>query len=400
MSDIAIIVGRKISSNINRELALSKHLKEHNFKPHYLIPGPNISKISLNELDIKTFQNVNFTKFNDLSSFENLSKNFNNFLVASWRDYDSLVSIIKKQRSKVTVYSDAGGIDFWDLGCKNLLIKSQANIDLFCNSRRNLLVNLYRKNFLNFQITGSLRYEYVDNLSFQDLKGKNKLLVFFPKSISKLRKAIKSWFPFKNEDWYQDYIHKVEKNYLSLGKKITDLGFKFLVKLHYASEDKFFSDNSDYDKKFWESNGFHIFSGDERNIYSQLDIGLGYETHSAIDVNFHNKPFIYLLPDINMRPQVRGFCLENFFPKNKLNCVGFSEKYKIKKNFQNYLWIPYWYGSVTKLNDIDGCIENILSTDFNKDLCNEVSKYYWGELSSLKASENIINNVIQNVIQN
>ena len=50
------------------------------------------------------------------------------------------------------------------------------------------------------------------------------------------------------------------------------------------------------------------------------------------------------------------------------------------------MWIPYWYSSVTKLNDIDGCIENILSTDFNKDLCNEVSKYYWGELSSLKAS--------------
>ena len=68
-------------------------------------------------------------------------------------------------------------------------------------------------------------------------------------------------------------------------------------------------------KSFGSLMVFQIFSGDERNIYSQLDIGLGYETHSAIDVNFHNKPFIYLLPDINMRPQVRGFCLENFFLK-------------------------------------------------------------------------------------
>ena len=98
-----------------------------------------------------------------------------------------------------------------------------------------------------------------------------------------------------------------------------------MVKLHYASDDKEFSNNQNYDQQFWKENGFEVFEGDERNLYNQMDIGLGYESHSAIDVNLHLKPFIYLTPEINMRPQMRGFCLEKFLIQIELVHMGFPQ---------------------------------------------------------------------------
>ena len=118
---------------------------------------------------------------------------------------------------------------------------------------------------MKFKITGSIRYEYIDDLIIKDIKKNNKLLVFFPKSISKLKKAIISWFPFKSDDWYKNYILNVQKNYLDLGYIIQSLGLKFMVKLHYASDDKEFSNNQNYDQQL-EGNGFEVFEGDERNL--------------------------------------------------------------------------------------------------------------------------------------
>ena len=397
MHKVGIIIGRKISSNLNREIVFNKLFKNKNINPFFLVPGENISKLALNEEDLKKFKGVELIRFNSIDEFKKIVDDFDNFLIASWRDYFDLVYILKKKKKNIQIYSDAGGIDYWSLGVKKLFIKSQANIDVYCNARRNFFINFYRKRFLKFKITGSIRYEYIDDLIIKDIKKNNKLLVFFPKSISKLKKAIISWFPFKSDDWYKNYILNVQKNYLDLGYIIQSLGLKFMVKLHYASDDKEFSNNQNYDQQFWKENGFEVFEGDERNLYNQMDIGLGYESHSAIDVNLHLKPFIYLTPEINMRPQMRGFCLEKFFNSDRIGSHGFSSKFKLNLNNLNRYWLPYWYGSTASLANISYCIDDIFNTKLDLKLCNQISSYYWGNKTENKSSEKIVNSFIDTI---
>ena len=52
-----------------------------------------------------------------------------------------------------------------------------------------IFINFYRKRFLKFKITGSIRYEYIDDLIIKDIK-KQQITSFFPKSISKLKKQL------------------------------------------------------------------------------------------------------------------------------------------------------------------------------------------------------------------
>ena len=396
MEDVAIIIGRKINDNINRELIFDKILKDRNINPFFLIPGQNISDISLNDEDLKTFSDANVIKFNSMEEFKRITKNFERYLVASWRDYLGLTNFLRKSKKKITVYSEAGGIDYWSLGVRNCLIKSQSNIDVYCNGRRNLIINFYKKIFLKLKITGSIRYEYVNSHLYKDIKNDKKLIVFFPKSLSKMSSTLKWWYPSKGEEWVNRELKIIEQNYIDVAKKINDLDCNFIVKLHYASEDSFFSNDKDYDKRFWKKNGCEIFSGDERNLYNQLDLGIGIETHSAIDVNLHKKPFIYIFPEQNIRPTTRGFALDKLFQKDKIGAHGFNQDFGVRKNFINKLWLPYWYGSLCKIDQLENCINDIIETPPDIKLCEKISEYYWGNKFGEIASPKIIDNFLLN----
>ena len=143
--------------------------------------------------DLLRFKDSNFIFVNHLIEFENITKNFDYFLVASWRDYGPLVKILKKNKKKIIVYSEAGGIDYWDLGVNDLFFKSKANLLLYTKARRNHFINLYRKFICrNAHITGSLRYQYYEKYK---LDTKNNLeVIIFPKSLSNVEKKIRSWF--------------------------------------------------------------------------------------------------------------------------------------------------------------------------------------------------------------
>jgi len=394
VKEIAIIIGRKIKDNVDREKVLNKLFLENNLKPYFLIPGEKISKLSLDENDVLKFKDVAHSRFNSFENFIEISRNFNYFLIASWRDYKQLTQYLLREKKKIAVYSDAGGIDFWDLGVKNLFIKSQSNIDHFCNARRNILVNLYRKSFLKFQISGSIRYEYFNEI---DLKKKNKTkpkIIFFPKSILKLEKTIIDWFPRKNQNWYKDYISTVKNNYVTAGKEIKRLGYDFIVKPHYASFDKMYGQSNVINElNFWKENNFDVSEEDERQVYHDMDIGLGYETHSAIDVNYHDKPFIYIASNKNMRPQKREFCLENILKRGKKGFYGFNNNPSFNNiNFSN-LWLPYWYGTMCDIKTLGDTIDKVLKTKFDRQKCNEISKYYWGYEKKYRSSKILVENL-------
>ena len=162
-NDIAIIIGRKIVDNINREIVLYNLLNLNNLSACFLIPGNKISHASLSTEDIKNFHKTNYKYFNSIDDFKRISNDFDFFLIASWRDYFPLVSYLKSQNKKILVYSDAGGIDFWDMGANLLMLKSMANLLVYQNGGRNLIKNFYKKYCKKKIITGSIRYEYCNN---------------------------------------------------------------------------------------------------------------------------------------------------------------------------------------------------------------------------------------------
>jgi hypothetical protein len=394
VNKIAIIIGRKIKDNVDRELILNKLFLENQLKPYFLIPGEKISKLSLNENDVLKFKDVAHLRFNSLEDFKEIARNFNYFLIASWRDYKKLTDYLQQQKKKIAVYSDAGGIDFWDLGVKNLFIKSQSNIDHFCNARRNFLVNLYRKSFLKFIITGSIRYEYLNEIILKQSNKKKPRIVFFPKSISKLAKTIIGWFPGRNKNWYEDYINTVKNNYVAAGNEIKKQGYDFIVKPHYASFDRMYGESNEINElNFWRENNFDISEEDERQLYYDMDIGLGFETHSAIDVNYHNKPFIYITSNINMKPQLREFRFEKLFNIKNKGFFGYKNGFILKEKDFDKLWLPYWFGSLSNINNLEKSIHEILNSELNYKICRKIARYYWGFDRSIKSSNILVEEV-------
>ena len=396
---IAIIIGRKIIDNIDREIVLYNLLKRSCKDLHILIPGNKISYASLDNKDINKFHQTNYIIFNSLEEFKNISADFDIFLIASWRDYSPLVLHLRSKRKKIIIYSDAGGIDFWDMGANLLLFKSLANILVYQDGGRNLIKNIYKQFLTKKIITGSLRYEYVNNeYEKKIILDNKKLIVFFPKCFSNLRSKIEHWFPSKTQYWYDNYITSVKSDYAKISKEIQKNNNCLLfVKLHYGYSDLKFSKKNDLsDKNFWKQIGVKIYDGDERELFKNLSIGIGVESHSAIDVNYHNKPFIYVKPSFQSKPAQRGFDLGKIFKLKKINPVGFG---KVEQDIIDLksCWLPYWYGKMTDICNLNECIEKILKTKSENIFLQDIQKFYWGDTSDQKSSLKILK-IINNYI--
>jgi virulence-associated protein VapD len=251
MKKICILIGRKIRDNLTRELTLIKELNYFDIECLFLIPGKNLSHSYYTKEDLVEFKNSNYIYIETLDDFKKISEDFQFFLVASWRDYQPLVKLLKKNKKKIIVYSEAGGIDYWDLGGDQFFFKSLANILLYTNARRNHLVNLYRKFICRkAKITGSLRYQYFSKHIPQK---KNLQIVFFPKSISNVETKVRHWFKLKSNYWYDEYLKNMKNNYSIICKLIENAGFKVSVRLHYAINDKLMAyDYGKNDFDFWK----------------------------------------------------------------------------------------------------------------------------------------------------
>jgi len=391
-NDIAIIIGRKIVDNINREIVLYNLLNLNNLSTCFLIPGNKISHASLSTEDIKNFHKTNYKYFNSIEDFKRISNDFDFFLIASWRDYFPLVSYLKSQNKKILVYSDAGGIDFWDMGANLLMLKSMANLLVYQNGGRNLIKNFYKKYFKKKIITGSVRYEYCNNNYKKILNiKKKKLIVFFPKCFSNIRSKIEDWFPFKSKMWYDSYLINLKNHYKKISNEINkNNNYYFCVKLHYGYYDlKFSKKNDSSDRKFWNDIGVKIFTGDERELFKKMDVGVGVESHSSIDVNYHNKPFIYVKPFNGSKPKQRGFDLGNLFNFKKIKIPSFQDSSKCTINVKD-CWLPYWYGAMTDISNLNSCIEKVLDQKKDLNYLKQVQEFYWGHSNQNKTSERIL----------
>ena len=260
--------------------------------------------------------------------------------------------------------------------------KSKANILLFSNARRNFLVNYYRKYICSrSKITGSLRYEYCSKYVPDPYK--KIQIVIFPKSFSNVDTKLRSWFQNKPISWYENYIKYMKDNYSKIFKLISEAGFKLTVRLHYAINDSLkTADTGKSDIDFWNNLGVEISDHDERDLFNKMDIGIGVESHSAIDVNLHNKPFIYFEPKINGRPEGRGWDLDKHFGNNFFGNYGFSEKYNFNNKIKKKLWLPFWYGCYANDTNLVECINHIYETKVNQQsfqILKKINSFYWGD---------------------
>lgn len=390
MEKICVLLGRKIQDNIDRELNLISAFKKYNIDVHFLIFGPKLTYSYFNENDLKKFEKCPHTLINNLNDLNEFVDNFKYYLIASWRDYDFFIKILKKREKKIIIYSDAGGIDFWDNGGTTLFFKSKANQIVYSKARRNRIVNIYRS-YLTKQskITGSLRYEYFSNK--YDKNYSELDVVFFPKSLDTLSLKIRDWFNNKSDEWYSNHILQMKKIYKFIYSTCVSMGLKFNVRLHYALNDKMFAKNlGQIDYEFWNSiDEKLILDEDERNIFENMKIGIGVESHSAIDVNLHKKPYIMFKPEYNLKPQVRGFDLYHLFGDKYFGAYGYKDDQSKLMENKNYLWLPYWYGLFSDSKSLEQDINLILKNgNLNYEILNKINKFYWGG-SKFLASENI-----------
>jgi hypothetical protein len=143
------------------------------------------------------------------------------------------------------------------------------------------------------------------------------------------------------------------------------------------------------DINFWTNIGAKILQADEREVFDRLDLGLGIESHSAIDVNYHKKPFIYVTPFLGSKPKHYGLNISKHLNFKKVEAIGFDNFCGDNINV-NDCWLPFWYGALTDLNRLDECIEMVLNTKNDLNDLKRVQNFYWGHSDEYKSSAKIV----------
>ena len=173
----------------------------------------------------------------------------------------------------------------------------------------------------------------------------------------------------------------MKANYETISNLLRNAGFKISVRIHYSINDNLMTKDSGHeDYKFWKGIGVKIEEGDERDMFNNMDIGISVESHSAIDVNLHGKPYIFFQPSVLNRPFGKGWDLANLFGENYYGNWGFSDNYKFSDKLKSKLWLPYWYGCFANKNNLVDCIHHIYEkseNNTNNDILKKINSFYW-----------------------
>ena len=401
MSRVLIVCGRLIVENSHRELCLKAAFEEKGHEVTFCLPGRTINAAGFMPDAVKEplFQSHGAVWLDSLDDFSRLVSRHDAVVFGSWKNYWQLSRIAKSKGRPVIDYQSSGGFEHWPGGVDLACVRSTY-------SKRRLLcwpdtrpsgVGLVTED--QMVITGSCQLGKTFVGRPQDTEKREKfcraydldpsrpIVTFFPKAVGQLDEKVGIWFSEKTDKERAAYSGWLKDKYGEICHRIVEAKCNLVVKMHphaYAG----YRTTNNWERDYWSRipEARIVFPADVNTLFEVLDIGVGTDSHIALDMGYFGKPFVYVDSDLLEPPPNWDF---EVLPTLDLP-LGPSSHWDDKPSSSGNLWFPSWLGHACRAADLPALLSDPTKYQIRKDHWKSFIKEFWHTTDGRDSARNIV----------
>jgi hypothetical protein len=378
-----IVSGRFIAENPYRELNLKNILEKRGFEVCFVIPSRTINAQGYPESmrRDRVFQMSQVRWLEKKMDFWRWLGECDAVLFGSWKSYESLAAIAGLAGKPTVTVNTTSGLDFWPLDADLICVRSDFDKRRLMHFQRNPPGHR-RLTEERIVVTGSLIHE-----PFETAKGvgENQLdrerfcrvyrldpsvpiVVLFPKGIGSFNQKVPRWFPAWSENQCDRYNSWFLSKYIEICRGVKDGRCNLVIKMHPSAYASYLC-SAEEEYKFWSQISWAKVLAPEHtyDCYRHADYGVGITSHSALDLGFFGKPFIYVDSDQIEYPKA--------FPNFPRICrlpPGPSVEWDRCGKKIDYHWFPSWLGGFSRAKDL----ADVLNSDLASKITNKQKEMF------------------------
>lgn len=374
-------------------------LENQGFSATFAVPGTELSQHGYPGAAYKKLKSgCSHTKYiQNNRQFEKLIKSHDILLIGSWKGYRKLVKIAQGLGKKVVVFNGTSGLDYWPCGGDVCCVKGRF-------SKRQALY--YQEKFDDFGslkenqyvITGAPVHGRHDGTPLMDrntfcakyeLNPDSSIAVLFPKGVGSFRKKIDIWFPDWNQTRKDEYNDRLLDLYRRICHSVEDAGWELIVKMHPTAYAEYMTDIGT-ERSFWDSISCvkTVEVEDTYDLYHHSRIGISVNSHSALDLNYLGKPFVYVDSNELPVPDLVPFHINHL---SQLP-LGPSTAWKEGGNASLNPWFPSWVGHFRRSDELSAYLASEFESEINPKDYDSFKDEFWGG-TDLDYNEQIVTQV-------
>jgi len=405
---IFLISGRYLLENPYRELKLKRLFEKKGIDVIFGLPSRKINAFGYTD-NVKNDQIFNTGEAVWLDSKRDYLKYLlrsDAVLFGSWKSYLPLTEMAQAMGKPVVNFNTTSGLDHWPHGANYVCVKGPF-------SRRQMLYlqdKLSQKGSVredHVVITGSIIHEGYqsdggaspDCLSreafyeYYHLDPKRPTVIFFPKGIRTFERKISVWFPRWSDQQRAAYNRWFLDKYAQICNAVLETGCNLIIKMHPTAYAAYMT-HTHQEYEYWQKFPWANVLAPEHTYacYEYAACGIGINTHSALDLAYFSKPFIYVDSDQIEPPPAITFHINHL-------CAlppGPSSHWESSPLESVNPWFPSWLGYFCRASELSDLISDTGALKISSDHRSQFIEEFWYKADG-KSSERIAEAVVQYV---
>lgn len=322
MTRLLLVSGRYLLENPYRELRLKTLFEERGIEVVFALPSRRLNAYGYSQ-DVKddhVFRGAGAVWLETEQDYHQHLRRCDAVLFGSWKSYQPLTEVARALGKPVVNFNTTSGLDHWPHGVgyacvkgpfsKRQMLYYQEELPGYGNLRGNEII-----------VTGSIVHEHygggegarpasLNREAFCEhyrLDPSRPTVVLFPKGIGSFEKKIPAWFPDWSDAKRAAYNQWFLDKYTQICHAAREAQCNLIVKTHpsaYAA----YRTRTDVEYAYWQQFPWTrvLKPGHTYACYQYATYGVGINTHSALDLGYFNKPFIFVDSDqIELPPKVQ-----------------------------------------------------------------------------------------------
>ncbi|MBF0418230.1 MAG: hypothetical protein HQL86_08280 [Magnetococcales bacterium] len=400
---VLLLSGRHLRENPYRELVIKRRLEQLGVKVKFAVPSRGLNKSAPEEPvhDDSVLEREGAIQLDGEWDFRMAMRSCQMVVFSTWRSYLPLTRMAQSEGRLTINFCASSGLDHWAHGVERCLIRSQY-------IARQLRYLEQTEGHITppddqLRIVGSLQYEFPHDhqpplfpnreafCHHYDLDPARPIAVLFPKGIDSFHKKVALWFPHWDRQQVDLYNQWFLDKYAAICHQAREAHCNLLVKLHPSAYASYNCDVSS-EIQYWQRYPWTRVLKVEHTMpmYRHMDVGLGINSHSALECGLFNKPFIYVDSDLQPPPDTPSF-------KNIRLCrLPHGPSMRWQENLVNINpWFWSWLGDFSRAETLaEKLVDPVNALPIRPEDRQAFIHEFWG-VEDLNASERIVDEIIR-----
>ncbi|MBF0628534.1 MAG: hypothetical protein HQL91_09995 [Magnetococcales bacterium] len=388
LKKVLLIAGRYRAENPYLELAVKRRLEAHGIQVILGLPTRAINPACFPD-EIRNdpvFQNEGARFLESVGDFVRAMRGCQLVLFSSWKGYAALEQWAAHLGRLTMDFNALVGLDHYGVGRDLCLIKSPVVHRLLLNNPTWWATRPPLPQHI--RMTGSILYEDPEGLASRHgmadrqtfcrhygFDPERPIAVLFPKAIIGFRKKVRIWFKDWTETQIDEYNQWFLDHYLAIAQAAKESGCNFMVKLHPSSYASYWC-RAEEEYDYWNQYPWIkiLDTIHTHPMFHHMDVGLGINTHSAMDTAYFGKPFIYVEADRATLPSLPGFHAKEH------GCTlhpGPSSHWHENPTEYPNPWFSSWLGYSARLHELPALLRNPATYRINPEHQQRIIAEFW-----------------------